>query len=193
MHNDNEAFARTAIASQKHCPLCGEVVVPSTKRCIRECVWPPVGTALGPRGAHAGSIARKPDGTSPSLDASNMDAKTLKTLVDGLRWAADDLTKALSRRGSHSPVESAAVAIDFRAFLSPATGPKTAQTCAEIDAILQRHCATDGRTLGFERIRRVRAVEGGKLANLWFYKFRFDGNQSQFIAATNQGSEMSHN
>ena len=190
MRVDNEATAYPT-ATQKHCPLCGDVVMPATKRCVHGCVWPPAGTMLGSSGARQESTACIAEAAGPSFDASQVDSATLQNLVDGLRSAADGLTKAIHRRGSHSPLENAAGGVDFRTFICPAAGPKTALTCNEIDAILLQHGAKDGKQLGFERARRVRAVEGGKLANLWFYKFRFDGKESRYVSATNHEPEIS--
>ena len=183
--NDIETFACPAIASQKHCPICAEVVIPSTNRCIRECVWPPAGTSLGPSGAIVEPC------TSDAASRSGIDTQTLQALVDKLRGAADNLTKAMGRRESHAPSGNEIIAVDFRAFLCPAIGPKTAHTCGEIDEILRQNCGTDGKRLGFERMRRLRAIDGGKVANMWFYKFKFDGDASKFVAATNEASKPS--
>ncbi len=185
-----------AICQQKRCPLCGDIVMPHTKRCVLECVWPPVRTSLGARG-----VAKHfPRQSIASVDetVATIDDHTLSAAISAFRWAAQGLTAHLEARSGYGPAAPAKpfrppqeiptgtnaneAAVLWSRLVAPVDGPKWATPCDEIEKAFAEELDEDPRAflkrLGFARVRRMRGTQ-----NLYFYKFALSENAGvRFVA-----------
>ena len=185
-----------AIRQQKRCPLCGDIVMPHTKRCVLECVWPPVQTSLGARG-----VAKHfPRQSISSLDeaVAEIGDHALSTAISAFQWAAQRLTAHLEVRSGYGRVvpakpfcppqetptgtKAGEASMILSRLVAPVDGPKCATPCDEIEKAFAEELDEDPRVflkrLGFTRVRRMRGAR-----NLYFYQLAFSENEGvRFVA-----------
>ena len=195
------------ITRQQICPVCGDIVLTTTGRCISNHVWPPLGSMRTQTRQNWRDIdvPRRPpswEGRISHFHTHTMvggedaaDAWECASLSNEALWQAEaSLSLILAGIQGQLALRQATAAEprrdgsdSFLRVLQRARGPRGASTSSEIEYMAAQKCSVNAhdangfvKSLGLRKVRRMRLGR-----NTYFYQYRFPGSaRFEFVKIT---------